>query len=124
VPLAILSVYISLYQGIIVQQEKTGPVAEAVAVFLLVLAMVMITGVVTAPFKGVYMACLWLHRCPPGTGGVAILPQPKAAPRISLVQLIFGKLYICHAGSVTYIGKLLRLPHFYMTIKSKNIDQG
>ena len=56
VPLAILSVYISLYQGIIVQQEKTGPVAEAVAVFLLVLAGVMITGVVTAPFKGVYMA--------------------------------------------------------------------
>ena len=56
VPLAILSVYISLYQGIIVQQEKTGPVAEAVAVFLLVLAGVMITGVVTSPFKGVYMA--------------------------------------------------------------------
>jgi hypothetical protein len=56
VPLAIFSVYISLYQGIIVQQEKTGPVAEAVAVFLLVLAAVMIAGMVTEAFKGVYMA--------------------------------------------------------------------
>jgi hypothetical protein len=58
VPLGLLSVYISLYQGIIVQQEKTGPVAEAVAVFLLVLAAVLVTGVVSGSLKGVYVAVI------------------------------------------------------------------
>ena len=56
VPLAILSVYISLFQGIIVQQEKTGPVAEAVVVFLIALGAVLIAGVVTEAYKGVYVA--------------------------------------------------------------------
>lgn len=56
VPLAILSVYISLFQGIIVQQEKTGPVAEAVVVFLIALGAVLIAGVVTEVYKGVYVA--------------------------------------------------------------------
>jgi len=58
VPLAILSVYISLFQGIIVQQEKTGPVAEAVVVFLIALGGVLITGVVTEVYKGVYVAAV------------------------------------------------------------------
>lgn len=58
VPLGLFSVYISLYQGIIVQQEKTGPVAEAVAVFLLVLAAVLVTGVVSGTLKGVYVAVI------------------------------------------------------------------
>jgi hypothetical protein len=58
VPLAILSVYISLFQGIIVQQEKTGPVAEAVVVFLIALGAVLITGVVTEAYKGVYVAAV------------------------------------------------------------------
>ncbi len=56
VPLAVLSVYISLFQGIIVQQEKTGPVAEAVVVFLIVMGGVLIAGVVTGTYKGVYVA--------------------------------------------------------------------
>lgn len=58
VPLGLLSVYISLYQGIIVQQEKTGPVAEAVAMFLLVLAAVLIAGVISGMLKGVYVAVI------------------------------------------------------------------
>lgn len=56
IPLSILSVYISLFQGIIVQQEKTGPVAEAVVVFLVALSAVLIAGVVTEAYKGVYVA--------------------------------------------------------------------
>ncbi len=56
IPVTILSVYISLYQGIIVQQEKTKPVAEAVTVFLLALSVIMVLGVVSNTFMGVYMA--------------------------------------------------------------------
>ena len=56
IPLAILSVYISLYQGLIVQQEKTGPVAEAVAVFLVVMGGILIAGVITGTYRGVYVA--------------------------------------------------------------------
>ena len=44
------------FQGIIVQQEKTRPVAEATVVFLLTLAVVMVSGVVTEAFKGIYVA--------------------------------------------------------------------
>lgn len=56
IPLTILSVYISLFQGLIVNREKTGPVAEAVVVFLLSLGAVLVTGVLTETFKGVYVA--------------------------------------------------------------------
>jgi O-antigen/teichoic acid export membrane protein len=55
-PLGFLSVYISLYQGIIVNREKTGAVAEAVVVFLIFLGVILVTGVVTQSFKGVYIA--------------------------------------------------------------------
>jgi hypothetical protein len=55
-PLPILSVFISLYQGIIVYLEKTGPVAEAVVVFLISLSALLITGVVTDAFIGVFVA--------------------------------------------------------------------
>jgi hypothetical protein len=55
-PLGVLSVYISLFQGIIVNREKTGPVAEAVVLFLITLSAILITGVVTGFTKGVYIA--------------------------------------------------------------------
>ncbi len=55
-PLGILSVYISLFQGIIVNRKKTGPVAEAVFVFLITLTAILIIGVVTEIAKGVFVA--------------------------------------------------------------------
>lgn len=51
-----MSVYIHFFQGIIVQQEKTRPVAEATMAFLLTLAVVLITGVITKAFTGAYVA--------------------------------------------------------------------
>ena len=70
-PLTILSVLISFYQGIIVSLGVTGPVAEAVVVYLLSLGALLISGVVTEAVKGVYVAsaaftfaylmqCVWL----------------------------------------------------------------
>ena len=55
-PLALLPFFISFYQGIIVDREKTGPVAEAVAVFLLTISVLLIVGVITEIAKGVYVA--------------------------------------------------------------------
>jgi len=55
-PLGVLSVYISFFQGIIVNREKTGPVAEAVVLFLITLSAILITGVVTDFTKGVFVA--------------------------------------------------------------------
>ena len=55
-PLGVLSVYISFFQGIIVNREKTGPVAEAVVLFLIILTAILVTGVVTDFAKGVYVA--------------------------------------------------------------------
>jgi hypothetical protein len=56
VPLTVISMYISFYQGIIVNLEKTGPVAEAVVMFLIVLSGALIAGVLTETFKGVNVA--------------------------------------------------------------------
>ncbi len=56
IPLTVLSVYISLFQGMIVNKEKTGPVAEAVVIFLLSLGGILAVGVSTEVFKGVYVA--------------------------------------------------------------------
>ncbi len=56
VPLTFLSIYISYFQGIIVHKEKTGPVAEAVVLFLMILSVLLVTGLVTEAFKGVYVA--------------------------------------------------------------------
>ena len=55
-PLAALSIYISFFQGIIVYQGKTGVIAEATAVFLVSLGAVLVTGVLTEAYKGVYVA--------------------------------------------------------------------
>jgi len=71
IPMTVLSVYISLFQGIIVHKEKTGPVAEAVVVFLGAMGVVLFIGVATATYKGAYVAsaafmlahlaqCIWL----------------------------------------------------------------
>ncbi|MDW7755180.1 MAG: hypothetical protein SCH68_08455 [Brevefilum sp.] len=57
-PLAFLPFYISFYQGIIVDREKTGPVAEAVAVFLATISILLIIGVITNIAKGVYVAAV------------------------------------------------------------------
>ncbi len=51
-----LRMYLSLYEGIIVNQGKTNAVAEAVIVFLISLSIVLIVGVVSETFKGVYVA--------------------------------------------------------------------
>lgn len=56
VPLTVISIYISYFQGIIVNLGKTGPVAEAVMMFLVMLSGVLIAGVLTETFKGVYVA--------------------------------------------------------------------
>lgn len=56
IPLTVLQMYISFFQGIIVNHEKTGPVAEAVVLFLISLLGVLISGVITGNYKGVYVA--------------------------------------------------------------------
>ena len=56
VPLTAISIYISFYQGVIVNQEKTGPVAEAVVMFLAVMVAILLAGVLTETYKGVYVA--------------------------------------------------------------------
>ena len=55
-PLTFVSIYISFYQGIIVFKEKTGPVAEAVVVFLISMLIVLVIGVTTGAFPGVFIA--------------------------------------------------------------------
>ncbi|NLN70232.1 MAG: hypothetical protein GX142_05545 [Chloroflexi bacterium] len=52
---SIFSVYNHFFQGIILQQEHTRPVAESTIVFLLTLALTLIIGVVTSVFKGVFV---------------------------------------------------------------------
>ena len=56
VPLTGISIYISFFQGIIVYKERTGPVAEAVVIFLAVMIAILLVGVLTEAFKGVYVA--------------------------------------------------------------------
>jgi hypothetical protein len=55
-PLGLLSVYISFFQGIIVNLEKTRPVAEAVFVFIVTISAILLFGVVTKITKGVFVA--------------------------------------------------------------------
>jgi len=70
-PLPFISMYISLFQGVIVNQEKTGIIAEAVIVFLIAMGVVLAYGLITKAYNGVYVAsaaftvahlaqCLWL----------------------------------------------------------------
>ncbi len=70
-PLGVISVYISFFQGIIVNGKKTRAIPEAVGLFLVMLFLVLIVGVLGRSFKGVYVAsaaftaghlaqCFWL----------------------------------------------------------------
>lgn len=56
IPLGLFSMYISFYQGIVVNQERTGVVAEAVGMFLVGLLIVLVMGIITEAYKGVYVA--------------------------------------------------------------------
>lgn len=56
VPLTFITIYISFFQGIIVNREKTGPVAEAVVMFLITLGIILLAGVLTEAYKGVFVA--------------------------------------------------------------------
>ena len=69
--LPFISMYISLFQGIIVNQEKTSLIPEAVLVCLVSMGVVLAFGLITKAYKGVYIAsaafttahltqCLWL----------------------------------------------------------------
>lgn len=56
IPLGLVSVYISYYQGLIVNHTHTGAIAEAVTAFLISLVIVLVIGVATQSFAGVYIA--------------------------------------------------------------------
>lgn len=56
VPLTFITIFISFFQGIIVKLERTGAVAEAVLAFLIALIAILVIGVVTDEFVGVYVA--------------------------------------------------------------------
>jgi hypothetical protein len=56
IPLGLFSMYISFYQGIMVNQERTGVVAEAVGMFLVGLLAILVMGIITEAYKGVYVA--------------------------------------------------------------------
>jgi hypothetical protein len=56
VPLAVLTMFISFFQGIIVNEEKTGAIAEAVVIFLAAMGIVLAVGIVTQAYRGVYVA--------------------------------------------------------------------
>lgn len=56
VPLAVLTMFISFFQGIIVNEEKTGAIAEAVVMFLVTMGIILVIGIVTQTFPGVYVA--------------------------------------------------------------------
>jgi intracellular septation protein A len=58
IPLGVLSVYVSYYQGFLVHHSTTKGVAEAVVAFLIGMLVVLVIGVVVQSFKGVYIATL------------------------------------------------------------------
>ncbi len=58
VPLSFLGLFISLYQGVILHSGKTSAVPEAVVIFLIVLGAILITGVFTQIYEGVFVAVI------------------------------------------------------------------
>jgi hypothetical protein len=58
IPLGVLSVYVSYYQGFLVHHSTTKGVAEAVIAFLIGMLVILVIGVVAQTFKGVYVATL------------------------------------------------------------------
>lgn len=58
IPLGVLSVYVSYFQGFLVHHSTTKGVAEAVVAFLVGMLVVLVLGVALRTFKGVYVASL------------------------------------------------------------------
>ena len=56
VPLTVLTMFISFFQGIIVNEEKTGAIAEAVVIFLGAMGIILAVGIITQAYRGVYVA--------------------------------------------------------------------
>ena len=56
VPITLITIYISFYQGIIVHVGKTNPIAESVVIFLLSMGAVLVLGIVLQNIVGIYVA--------------------------------------------------------------------
>ncbi len=56
IPTVLLNIYLSFFQGIIVNRGRTRVVAEAVAIYLFSLMIVLVVGVITGSYKGIYVA--------------------------------------------------------------------
>lgn len=56
IPLGVLSVYISYYQGFLIQSSVTKSVAESVVAFLIAMIGVLLVGIITKAFVGIYIA--------------------------------------------------------------------
>jgi len=56
IPLGVLSVYISYYQGFLVHSAETRSVAESVVAFLIAMIGVLLVGIITKAFVGIYIA--------------------------------------------------------------------
>ena len=56
IPLGVLSVYISYYQGFLIHSSITKSVAESVVAFLIGMIAVLLVGIITKSFVGIYIA--------------------------------------------------------------------
>ncbi len=56
IPIGLVMIFTSLFQGIVVSFEGTGVIAEAVVVFITSLIIILIIGVITESYKGVFVA--------------------------------------------------------------------
>jgi len=56
IPLGVLNVYISYFQGFLVHRSTTRGVAEAVVAFLSAMLVILVAGVVLKVYKGIYVA--------------------------------------------------------------------
>ncbi|MBG0787768.1 MAG: hypothetical protein H0S79_21980 [Anaerolineaceae bacterium] len=56
IPLGVLSVYISYYQGFLVHGSKTRSVAESVVAFLIAMIGILLVGIISKSFVGIYIA--------------------------------------------------------------------
>ena len=56
IPLGVLSVYISYYQGFLVHSAVTKSVAESVVAFLISMIGILMVGIITKSFEGIYIA--------------------------------------------------------------------
>lgn len=56
IPLGVLSVYISYYQGFLIHSSITRSVAESVVAFLIAMIAVLLVGIITKAFVGIYIA--------------------------------------------------------------------